>query len=65
MLLIVGPLFWFGVHWFVGRRADPPLDLGDTVLIAGSPIAVIVGAAGLANAMAPFAWMILSRFVAM
>jgi hypothetical protein len=62
MLLIVAPAFWFGVHWLLGRRTQPRLDFNESVLIAGMPIAFVIGAAVVAHALQPFAWMALRTF---
>jgi hypothetical protein len=62
MLLIVAPLFWFGVHWLIGRRTQPRLDPGEIILIAGAPIGFVIAAAGVAHALQPWAWRALRSF---
>lgn len=45
MLLIVGPIFWFGAHWLVGKLTHPSMTLGESAPIAVSPLACGIGAA--------------------
>ncbi len=62
LLLIGAPLFWFGVHWLIGRRTQPPLSPGEIILIAAAPIGFVIAAAGVAHALQPWAWMALRSF---
>ena len=59
LLLAVAPAFWFGAHWVVGRFVRPPLSLGESAQIAGSPLALGIALSWVAHALQPLAWQML------
>lgn len=56
LLLILAPVFWFGIHWIVGRCTRPPLTFAESALIAGSPLLLGLAAVSLAHTLQPIAW---------
>ena len=59
LLLTIGPIFWFGSHWAVGKLTKPPLPLNESALIAASPLGFAIAAALVGNVLQPFAWSLL------
>lgn len=59
LLLTVGPVFWVGAHWLVGRATTPPLDFGESLLIAISPIVALLALSSLAHLLQGPAWKLL------
>ncbi len=59
LLVTVAPLFWFGVHWMVGRLVRPQLSFGDSARIAGTPILYIIVLAMVAAPLQSLAWSLL------
>ena len=59
LLFTIVPVFWFGTHWMVGKLVKPSLSLGESVLIAGSPIALGIALSGIAHTLQPIAWSLL------
>ena len=62
LLLTAVPIVWFGAHGLVGKSASPPLSFAESSLIAGSPIAFVLAAAGVAHALQGPAWRLLRTF---
>lgn len=58
-LLIVAPVFWAGMHWLAGRLVRPPLRLGESMLIAVSPVALVIVLSVVAHMLQPVAWTLL------
>lgn len=58
-LLIIAPVFWSGMHWLAGRLARPPLRFGESMLIAVSPIALVIVLSVVAHMLQPLAWTLL------
>ncbi|TDU32449.1 hypothetical protein DFR24_1846 [Panacagrimonas perspica] len=59
LLFTLGPVFWFGAHWIVGKLVKPALGFGESAQIAGSPILLGVALSVLAHTLQPIAWSIL------
>lgn len=62
LLLTIGPVFWVGAHWLVGKFTTPPLDFGDSLLIAISPIVALLLLSSLAHMLQGPAWRLLRLF---
>lgn len=60
LLLGAAPVFWFGIHWVVGRLTRPQLSLADSARIAGLPLAYVLALAVFAPTMQSFAWSLAS-----
>jgi hypothetical protein len=56
LLMLAGPILWFGVHWMAGRCVRPQLSFVESAQIAGSPIALGLALAYLAHALQSMAW---------
>ncbi|MBX3629699.1 MAG: hypothetical protein KF908_07220 [Nitrosomonas sp.] len=56
VILLVAPLFWFGCHWMMGKLVKPSLTFSESMLIAGSPIALGLSLVLLAHQLQSIAW---------
>lgn len=62
LLLVAGPIVWFGVHWAVGRLVRPPLVFADAAKIAALPLVYALLLAAVAPALQSIAWAMLRWF---
>lgn len=58
-LVTVVPLFYFGLHWFLGRWMNPPLTGGESVWIALSGLLIVLWGSGLISMANPWVHSIL------
>lgn len=56
LLLVVGPLFWFGAHYVVGRLVRPALLFEESARIAALPVVAVIGIALLSQWLQPLVW---------
>jgi hypothetical protein len=56
LLIGAGPLFWFGIHWAVGRLTRPQLSFADSARIAGLPLVYVLALAAIAPTLQSLAW---------
>lgn len=59
LLLTAVPLFWFGVHWVVGRLVRPQLSFAESARIASSPLLYALALAMIAPTLQSLAWPLL------
>jgi len=54
LMFSLGPLVYFGLHWFIGRRARPALSAAESAAIGGSGLLLVILPALLASMALPW-----------
>ena len=54
LMFSLGPLVYFGLHWFAGRMATPALSAGESAAIGGSGLLMVILPALLASMASPW-----------